>query len=71
MRGCRRAAAWYYPSLQRFQKLDEIVNLIRLEPKLRHVGVACDDAFGQRLFQRRDRIALMQRAERRRDFGLG
>src|SRR5262245_31703617 len=55
------------PSLQRLQKLDEIVDLIGLEPKLGHARMSGDDALAERLFQRRNRVTLVQRAERRRD----
>lgn len=46
---------------------DDIGYLIWIEAKLRHGGMTRNDPFGQRTFERFDRIFEMQRAERRRD----
>src|SRR5579864_9546054 len=50
---------------QRFQIRDDVADLTGSEAEFRHVRVAGDDAFGERLLQRLDRITLMQRTERR------
>lgn len=46
---------------------DDIGYLIWIEAKLRHGGMTRNDPFGQRTFERFDRIFEMQRAERRRN----
>src|SRR4051812_3168031 len=46
---------------------DHIADLVAVEAELRHVLVTGADAFRERLLQALDRIAQMQRAERRRD----
>jgi hypothetical protein len=48
----------------------KIVDLIWLEPEFRHGRVSGDDTLTKRFFQTHERIALMERAERRRDFQL-
>src|SRR5689334_3145338 len=44
-----------------------VVDLVGLEPELRHGGMAGDDALGERLLQLFDRIFLVQVAEGRGD----
>src|SRR3954447_11279935 len=46
---------------------DHIADLVAVEAELRHVLVTGADVFRERLLQALDRIAQMQRAERRRD----
>ena len=46
---------------------DHVADLAGIEPELRHGWMAGDDSFGERLLEIFDRIALMQRAERRGD----
>ena len=41
------------------------MDLIGVELKFRHIGMAGHDAFGERLAQRFDRITVMQRSKRR------
>src|SRR5262245_52265113 len=57
-RRCRSRLA-----LQRLEERDDVADLIGIEAELGHGWVPGDDALPQRLFQRFDRVALVQRAE--------
>src|SRR5438067_54595 len=54
-------------AFERFEVGDDVADLTGVEAKFRHGRVTGHDAFGQRFLQIVDRIALVQRAERRRD----
>src|SRR5580700_4194401 len=51
--------------LDRFEVADDGSHVLAGEAKFRHVRMAGDDAFGQSLLERFDRISLTERAERR------
>src|SRR3954463_9496937 len=52
---------------KRFKIREEISDLRGIKLKLRHGRMACHNAFGERLLQIINRVALMQSAERRCD----
>src|SRR5687767_14797383 len=52
---------------QRLQKRQKIVDLVCLEPELRHGRMAGDDALGKRFGEALDRITLVQCTECWRD----
>ena len=52
---------------KRLQIRQQITDLVRIELEGRHGRMPGGDAFGQRLAEGLDRIALVQRAERRRE----
>jgi hypothetical protein len=54
-------------SLQRLQIFDELVDLGSIELELRHARMSSHDTLGKRLLKIFDGIALMERAERRRN----
>jgi len=53
--------------LECFQIGDDIPDLTRIEPELGHRWVAGDDSLRERFFEVFNRIAFVERAERRRD----
>src|SRR4051794_40465669 len=58
------------PERSAFERLeigDDVADLPRIEPELRHGRMAGGDSLGQRFGEIFDRIALMQGSERRRD----
>ena len=70
-RACRSEGKWPLQRrliFQRLQVRDHVADLPGIELKFRHRRMAGDDTFGKRFLERFDRIALMQRAEGRRDF---
>src|SRR5215469_13606662 len=54
-------------ALERFQVGDDVADLTGVEAKFGHGRMAGDDSLGQWFFQIFNRIALVQRAKRRRD----
>lgn len=51
---------------ERLQKADEIADLARIQPKLRHPGVSGRQSLAQRIHQRFDRILAVKRPKWRR-----
>jgi hypothetical protein len=67
--GTRRSAstASIRASLQRFEKGDQVLDLIRLEAKLRHAWMACGNALAERFFEALDWIPFMKFPKGRRN----
>jgi hypothetical protein len=55
-------------AFEHLQEVDKIPNLARVEAEFRHAGVTDDDSLPQRFLKSFNRIAQMQRSERRCDF---